>query len=85
MIAQLVYILCALTSVGCAVLLLRGYRKNRTSLLFWSGVFFALLGVANILLFVDLVVMPEVDLTVVRTGITATAHMVLIFGLISKS
>ena len=38
--AEVVYILCAATSLGCALMLLRGYRKLRTPLLFWSSACF---------------------------------------------
>ena len=38
--AAIVYILCALTSLTCAVLLLRAYRQNGVRLLFWSGLCF---------------------------------------------
>ena len=34
--AEAVYLLCALVSVVCAVMLLNGYRANRTTLLFWN-------------------------------------------------
>ena len=33
--ATLVYALCALTSLACAVLLLRGYLSSRARLLLW--------------------------------------------------
>lgn len=85
MIAQLVYMLCGLTSIGCAILLFRSYHANRTRLLFWSGLFFGLVAVSNILLFVDLVLVPQVDLSILRTAITTGAHLMLVFGLISKS
>ena len=84
MIAQLVYLLCAITSFGCAALLLRSYFANRNRMLFWSGIFFALLALSNLLLFVDLVMVPDVDLALVRTAITVVAHFLLVFGLISK-
>ncbi len=84
MIAELVYLLCAVTSVGCAVLLLRSYRASRNRMLFWSGTFFALLAISNLLLFVDLVIVPESDLSLIRTSITVIAHILLVFGLISK-
>ena len=37
-----VYVLCLLTSLACAVLLLRSYRQTRIRLLLWSGLCFAL-------------------------------------------
>ena len=83
--AEGVYILCAVTSTVCAVLLLRGYRSSRTKLLFWSGLCFAGLAINNVLLFIDLVVVPTVDLEPLRSSIALIAMMVLIFGLICES
>ena len=40
LMATLVYALCALTSLACAVLLLRGYASSRVRLLLWSGLCF---------------------------------------------
>jgi hypothetical protein len=85
MIAQLVYALCGLTSIACAILLLKAHRVSRTPLLLWTGICFALLALSNIVLFIDLVLTPrEVDLSLYRTGITAVAHLVLLIGLISR-
>lgn len=82
MIAKLVYLLCGLTSAGCAVLLLRSYARNRSRLLFWSGLCFVLLGISNIGLFVDLVLLPQVDLSIYRGVITLAAMAMLVYGLV---
>ena len=52
--AGAVFALCALTSLACAVLLLRAYRAERVSLLLWTCLCFAGLATNNILLFLDL-------------------------------
>jgi uncharacterized membrane protein len=83
-IPQIVYLLCALTSVACAVLLFRSYGRNPTGLLLWSGFCFVLLAISNILLFVDLVIVPQVDLSVYRSVLTASGLLMLVYGLISK-
>lgn len=83
--AELVYLLCAVTSTACAVLLLRGYLQSATKLLFWSSVCFAGLAVNNVLLFVDLVVVPEADLSLLRNGSAVAAMMILLFGLVWES
>jgi hypothetical protein len=84
-VAESVYLLCALTSVLCAVLLLKGYRESRSRLLFWSSTCFTGLAVHNIILFVDLILLPDVDLFYPRT-LTALASMVLLlYGLIWES
>lgn len=83
--AQAIYLLCALTSLACAGLLLRSYASTRARLLLWSSVCFVGLAINNILLFVDLIVMPDVDLSLVR-GVVALASVVFInFGLIWDS
>ena len=84
--AEVVYILCALTSVACAVLLFRGWSASRSRLLFWSGLCFAGLAVNNILLFLDLVVFATtVDLRMVRNLTALGSVAVLVHGLISES
>lgn len=84
--AEAVYLLCAATSVACALLLLRGYRRQRTRLLLWSSVCFVLLALNNALLFIDLIIVPtDVDLSMWRS-VTALAGVgVLLFGLIWES
>lgn len=83
--AETVYLLCAATSVLCAVLLYQGYRRSRTRLLFWSSLCFLGLAVNNVLLFLDLVVIPTVDLSLLRTSVAAAAMLVLCFGLVWES
>jgi hypothetical protein len=80
--AEAVYLLCALTSFVCAVLLLRGYRASRTPLLFWSCLCFVGLALNNVLLFVDLVVVPEFDLRVLRAGTALASLALLVYGLV---
>jgi len=80
--ATLVYALCAITSVACAWLLLRSWARSRVRLLLWSGLCFAGLALNNILLFIDVRVLPEIDLSVWRTIPAVIAVLVLIFGLI---
>jgi hypothetical protein len=83
--AEAIYVTCALTSVACALMLWRGYRANRTPLLFWSSLCFAGLALNNVLLFVDKVVVPSVDLTLWRSGSALLALVLLLFGLVWES
>ncbi len=83
--ATLVYALCAITSLACAVLLLRGYASNGVRLLLWSGLCFAGLALNNILLFVDKRVVPEVDLSTWRTLPALVGASLLIYGLVWDS
>lgn len=83
---EVVYILCALTCLGCTGLLIGRYRKSRVDLLFWSAVAFLLFSVTNILLFVDLGLMgPETDLSLLRNGSTLLGVIVLLYGLIRNN
>jgi hypothetical protein len=80
--ALLVYVLCAATSLACAVLLLRGYRQSRVRLLLWSGLCFAGICLNNLLLIVDERVVPDVDLSVWRTLPALLGVALLIYGLV---
>lgn len=66
------------------MLLLRGWRRTRSGLLFWSGLCFVGLTVSNVLLVLDRVVFPgpDVDLTLPRLGVALAALMLLLVGLI---
>lgn len=79
---EIAYILCALVSLLCAVLLLRAFFRGRHRLLLWSGICFAGLAVANGLVFVDLIMLPNVDLYPLRLIISAASVLVLLFGLL---
>ena len=81
--AVLVYTLCALTSLACAALLLRGYRRSGARLLLWSGLCFAGLFVNNLLLVVDSRV--GYDLTVSRSIPAVVGVLLLLFGLVWES
>ena len=83
--AETVYILCTLTSTACALLLLRGFRRSQAPLLFWSGLCFVGLGCNNLLLLVDLILVPSVDLSVLRSVTALVAVGVLLFGLVWES
>ncbi|HVK59316.1 MAG TPA: DUF5985 family protein [Candidatus Kapabacteria bacterium] len=83
---QIVYLLCALTCLGCTWLLIARYRKTRVDLLFWSALAFLLFLATNILLYVDLVVLgPQADLVLYRNGSTLVGVMVLLYGLIRNN
>jgi hypothetical protein len=81
---EAVYSLCAVTSIACALLLLRGYRASRTRLLFWSSLCFAGLAVNNIVILVDLFVVPEVDLSLLRNLTALASLLILLYGLVRE-
>ena len=80
--AEAVYILCAATSIACAVLLLRAYLRSRARFLLWSGLCFVFLGLNNILLYVDLAVFDDLDMRLVRHATALTGLLLLVWGLI---
>lgn len=81
-----VYILCFLTGGACAWLLGRSYGRSRTPLLLWSSVSFVFLALNNLLLVLDLVVLPspEVDLRLPRILLALAASCSLLFGFIYR-
>ena len=83
--AAITYVLCAFTAVLCAVLLLLAYRRSRYPLLLWSGLCFVGLAGNNVLLIVDKLMLPDVDLLPLRAVITLAAMMVLLYGLVWKA
>lgn len=80
--AALIYFLCALTCLAAFVLLLRSWRLTRYRLLFWSALCFAALSFNNILLVVDKLFLPQVDLSTLRLFAALAGIMLLLFGLI---
>jgi hypothetical protein len=83
--AEAVYLLCGITSATCAALLFKGYRANPTSLLLYASISFVGFALNNALLFIDLVVVPEVDLSVLRSSVALAAMLVLLYGLIFET
>ena len=67
------------------VLLFRAYSRSGVRLLFWSALAFVCLSVNNVLLFIDLVVFPEVDLRLYRLIAAFIGVLFLIYGFIWES
>jgi len=84
-LASLVYVLAAVTSLVCTLLLARGYLRTGVRLLFWSSFFFAALTIDNVLLFFDLRVFRDINLVVWRHVATLIGLMLLLVGLIWDS
>jgi len=80
-----VYTLCAGAAGLCTYLLLQAYRRGQYRLLLWSGLCFAGLTLNNLLLVVDKLLLPFVDLSVGRAAIALLATIVLLYGLIWDS
>lgn len=82
---SVVYLLCAAAALGCAVLLLRAYRKVGARLLLWSGVCFVCLTLSNLLVAIDIVVLPELDLFMVRNVSALVGIVALLYGLVMEA
>jgi Family of unknown function (DUF5985) len=81
--AEAVYILCALTSGLCTVLLTRGWLATHVRLLLWSAICFAILTVNNLLLVVDLVFLDDdADLSTARAATGLAGLLVLLYALV---
>lgn len=77
-----VYLLCLLTSAACAWVLIGSYRKTRARLLLWSSLCFTFLALNNLMLVVDLLMLPAVDLRTWRLVPMLLGIGVLLFGFI---
>lgn len=77
-----IYVLCALASLVCAVLLWRGYRQSRARLLRWSAICFIGLFLNNVLLVLDTHVIATVDLALYRMLPALIGAIALLYGLV---
>lgn len=83
---SLVYLLCMATSLVCLLLLIRAYQRSGIKLLLWSALCFVGLALNNLLLFVDVVVLPTtIDLLPIRHLSAFGAISVLLYGFIWES
>ena len=83
--AASVYLLCLATSVVCAVLVARAWRRSGSRLLLWTALSFAFLALNNMLVVADMVVLPGVDLWLWRQLAAGLAIGVLLFGFIGEA
>ena len=79
---SVVYSLCALASILCAILLLSAHRRRPTRLLLLSALCFCGLAMNNLLLFADFAIGPTADLTLLRNLTAAGSVLLLLVGLI---
>ena len=83
--AEVVYILCAVTSLSCALIVFRNYRHHPSRLLLLSTLCFVGLAVNTIILVIDLIVLPDVDLRLARTLVAYVSILAFLLGLIWES
>ena len=83
MTPAVVYGLCLLASLLCAGLLIRAWTKARTRLLLWTAISFGFLALNNLLLVVDLVLLPtQVELWWPRQLALVAAIGVLVYAFV---
>ena len=80
--AAVAYVLCSATAFLCTCLLFRAYAANGERLLFWSGICFSMLTLSNLVLVLDRLVYPDVDLSFWRQLPGLAGMAVLLFALI---
>lgn len=77
-----VYLLCFFSAAVCFYLLLYAYQWRRERLLLWSCLCFGFLALNNFLVFVDIILLPNVDLLPLRSATTLVAIVLLLYGFI---
>jgi hypothetical protein len=81
-LGAVVYFSCFIASLLCAYLLVVAFLRGRERLLLWSAICFCFLAINNLLVFVDIVLLPDVNLMPLRALSSLTAVAVLLFGFI---
>lgn len=77
-----VYLLCLVTSMICAGLLIRAWRRSRTPFLMWCAAAFSLLALNNLFLVADMVLFPDVPLWGFRQATAFSAVALLIYAFV---
>ena len=77
-----VYLLCLISSGICAALLVRSYSRHKTPLLLWSGACFVFLALNNLIVVLDLLILPDIDLSIVRVAPSLIGVSTLLYGFI---
>lgn len=77
-----VYLLCSLSSLIACWLIYRSYRLAPTRLLLWSTLSFAALAINNVILFIDIMFLPNTSLLPLRHAASLAAIGFLLYGFI---
>lgn len=80
--AEPVYLLGSILSALCAAMLLRGYARTGHRLLLWTSLCFLGLTLNNAILFVDMVLVPATNLSIMRLVPALVGLTLLLYGLI---
>ena len=78
----LIYGLCLVSSASCAALLGRAYLRAGTRLLLWTAISFAFFAVNNLILAIDMLALPQIDLWLWRQAAAAAGLGALIYGFV---
>lgn len=78
-------LLAILTALACTVLLARQYLRQGVRLLLWSSLCFVGLTLNNVLVVVDLLVFPEIDLRALRLAMVLAGLSCMLYGFIVDS
>lgn len=78
----IVFLLCMITSLMSGLLLWRAAHGPSRRLLTWSAVFFFGMAVNNAILFADIVVGPQLDLTLAANVVAVVSIFSLLYALI---
>jgi hypothetical protein len=81
-VSYAIYLLSALVTALCSVQLLKAFRRVRQPLLLWSGLCFVMLTLSHAMVFLDLFVLPAVDLYPLRLVIACVALGCMLYGLV---
>lgn len=77
-----VYFLCFVSSGLCAYLLVTAFNRRGEKLLLWSALCFCFLALNNFLVFIDLILLPNIDLTGLRLLTSLAAVAILLYGFV---
>lgn len=77
--------LAVLMSVACTLMFLRTYARTALRLFWWTALCFVCLSVNNVLLFINFVLLPELDLRLYRFASSAAGLVFLLYGLIVEA
>ncbi len=80
--AELIYGLCTLLSTAIAVMLWRQHRRSPSRMIYWTALCFSGLALSNLLLVLDKLVFPDVDLRLLRHSLSLASIGLLLFGLV---
>src|SRR6478609_5684067 len=78
----LVYGLCLLTSVLCAGLLVRAWRRDRSQLLLWTAAAFGFFALNNLALVLDMLVFVNIELWPARMITNLLGFGILLYGFV---